>query len=454
MSPSLTAAWPALELLAGSAALAPQWQRLMEQHFPAFNRLCLRPTTWLALSVPCPRNCGCRHWVVVRHDHSGAVGLCRCTPPSCPDLDVTLGEITPYELNKPTLASALRVALGLSSQRADLPLPETVQVGAWSSAAVPAVLTIRNHPEAFRRVIAELYTRLQRPFILLAPTALNLDAHAQELLTHARAGFFPLDATTILTDDGRLLPAKPPGELFAQFTPEPQTPAPAARPRPRYALRKGLGLWHLIFDGEEAQLRHERGIFYVAWLLYNPPEEPIHALDLAAKVPEIYRQQLGLGALVDAATGKAVTLESAARIQERCLALDDAQGIRTLLQKEKELEAILDSEHESEPVKAEALRELEAIADFQRRHGRESRDSAARAVRAVRGAISRFREHLRCAVGQDGGPHPILGAFAEHVERHILIPSARYSGHGGRHAREGLAGRFTYERPTGVCWEA
>ncbi len=34
--------------------------------------------------------------------------------------------------------------------------------------------------------------------------------------------FFPLDTTTVLTDDGRLLPAKPLGELFARFTPQPK----------------------------------------------------------------------------------------------------------------------------------------------------------------------------------------------------------------------------------------
>ena len=42
----------------------------------------------------------------------------------------------------------------------------------------------------------------------------------------------------------------------------------------------------------------------VAYLLANPPKQPIHAFDLAAKIPEIYRNQLGLQNLVDLVTAK------------------------------------------------------------------------------------------------------------------------------------------------------
>ncbi len=220
----------------------------------------------------------------------------------------------------------------------------------------------------------------------------------------------------------------------------------------RYSLRKHLGVWQLVFDGKEAFLKNERGIMYVAWLLYNPPAEPIHAIDLMGKVPELYRQQLGLAQITDPATGKASALESGARIQERSLALDDAQAMRALFKKAKELEALLDSDDESEPVKAEALRDLEAIYELQRQHGRRSRDNAGRVAHAVRRAITRFYQRLQKTVGEDGNPHPVLRSFAEHIKRHILIPSARYCGHGGPHARAGAAGCFTYERPGEVLW--
>src|SRR5437867_5316581 len=93
-----------------------------------------------------------------------------------------------------------------------------------------------------------------------------------------------------------------PADLTATEVPCSQEPQPQSQPKPRYSLRKGLGVWHLTFDGQEAGLKHERGIFYVAWLLTHPPEHPIHALDLIAKIPELYRQQLGLTQIADSAT--------------------------------------------------------------------------------------------------------------------------------------------------------
>jgi hypothetical protein len=222
---------------------------------------------------------------------------------------------------------------------------------------------------------------------------------------------------------------------------------------PRYALRKGLGVWHLIFDGKEADIRHEKGIFYVAWLLYNPPEHPIHALDLMAKVPEIYRQQLGLPALVDQTTGQAVALESHARLQERSLALDDREAMRRLYRKEKQLEAILDSDA-TEPEKAEALRELEEISEFQRLHGRRNAAAAQRAVWAIRNAIRRLHHHLLTVIDPQGNPHPVFHSFANHIENHILTPSSRYFSPTRSGPRGTLAGCFTYEPPYSLSWAA
>jgi hypothetical protein len=247
------------------------------------------------------------------------------------------------------------------------------------------------------------------------------------------------------------LPSQPTATESPQ-DPSSRTAQPLITPAPRYAIRKGLGVWKLVFDGQETELRHERGIFYVAYLLTNPPQHPIHALDLIAKIPEMYRDQLGLEQIADPATGKAAPLQSHARIQERSLALDDAQALRALLRKEKELEAILDDDNESEPVKAEALRELEAIAEFQRKHGRRAQNNAQRAADSVRKAITRFHRRLLKAATARSNSGPVLAQFAAHLEKHLLVPSRRYSGHGNARARTGLAGSFTYEPPPAIAW--
>ena len=120
------------------------------------------------------------------------------------------------------LARALCQALGLESRFRTLPPPNTVQFGAWSADAVPAILTIQARPSAFLRVVPELVARLQRPFLLFAPTSNHFDAPSQDMLSRVHAAFFPLDSTVLLAADGRLHPAKPPGELFAEFTPQPR----------------------------------------------------------------------------------------------------------------------------------------------------------------------------------------------------------------------------------------
>jgi hypothetical protein len=313
---------------------------------------------------------------------------------------------------------------------------------------------MQTHPPVFRSVIAELTARFRNPFVLLSPTSRHMDAHCEELLAHVRARLFDLKSLLAFDDQGNLCPLRPPAEIFACLNPGPSQFSPTTpKHTARFALRKGYRFWHLTFEGEEAYISHERGMFYVAYLLTHP-HEPIHALDLIAKIPELYRHHLGLPTLTDPATGKAAPLLSGARLQERSLALDDREAMRRLYKKQKELEAILDDDSQSEPVKSEALRELEELIEFQRQHGRESKDSARASAKAVRTAIQRLHSHLSTTLDSQGRAHPVLASFAPHLERCILTPSTRYSGHGGPHARAGLAGCFVYEQPHSTFWSA
>jgi hypothetical protein len=127
------------------------------------------------------------------------------------------------ELSRPKLARALCHAFGLHPKFTDLHIRNTVQIGAWSAEAVPAVFTIQPDAPSLRSVVCELLARLREKFILLAPTARGLDALGHEMLNHAGAGFFPLATHVSLDAEGRLrLADKAPGELFAKFTPQPK----------------------------------------------------------------------------------------------------------------------------------------------------------------------------------------------------------------------------------------
>ena len=148
----------------------------------------------------------------------------------------------------------------------------------------------------------------------------------------------------------------------------------------------------MTFEGREAIFRHEQGALYVAWLLLHPPQKPIHALALA----------------LEARTCSGQTSGAADVIQQRYLGLDEAEAVRNMRRRERELEVVLDEDEEVEPVKAEALRELEAIADFMRQHPWRSRDCVLKCAREVGLAIRCLHARLAVAVDVEGRPDAVL----------------------------------------------
>ncbi len=202
-----------------------------------------------------------------------------------------------------------------------------------------------------------------------------------------------------------------------------------------YALRRGLGTWEVTYEGRRDSFRDEQGAEYVVWLLLHPPSKPVHAVTLALEarpVPDGTPWAEG--------------------IQQRSLGLDDAETIRRLRREARRLEAVLEDELESEPVKAEARQQREDILEFLRKNPWRSRDCAQKCVRAVTMAIKRLCGNLARAVDAEGKPHPILQAFARHLLEHLVIPSGRGGGHGGARAVSAANGCFTYEPPPGVVW--
>ena len=216
--PSAHSPWPCLEALPGLIALPRVWRARLGAAHERMQALILQESPNLAQLLPCPRGCGLAHDIVSRPD--GSLMATCCGDPSQPqEIPLTLADITPMEVSWSKLRRVLCEALGLHDKPAALAPPNTIQIGAWPADGMPAILTIQVCRATFRHVVAELAARLQGPFILLAPTSDHFDAPCQELLAHARAGFFPLETTVLLGENGRLRPVKPPGELFAQFTP-------------------------------------------------------------------------------------------------------------------------------------------------------------------------------------------------------------------------------------------
>ena len=260
-------AWGGLESLPGLRGIPSVWRRRLGEHLSSFRPF-LQARPERAAGFFCER-CGCIHEVVsqapellaaltagmtptgVTSDkyrssvaadvsrrtiseeklaptHVGGycldgslVAVCTCDLWNCPDLELSPAELVVLEWNWARFSRALCRAFGLDSKFVELNLWQTCQIGSWSADAVPVILTIQSERNEFRRVVAELVARLRRPFILLAPTSRHLDATATELLANVKAGFFALDSHVLLAEHGALRAAKTPGELFAQFNPEP-----------------------------------------------------------------------------------------------------------------------------------------------------------------------------------------------------------------------------------------
>src|SRR5690349_17380754 len=219
--------WHSLDLITAHCALPHVWEPALGEHLDAFKILCLQRTSKFGSSMPCP-NCRCYHTIEPLADRSGAIAYCQCEPHTCPEIHLTIDQVTLWEINQPRLARAIARALGCPAKITPLTTRNTFQFASWSADSVPIILTLQTRHHRFGRVIAELLT-LGRPYILFAPTNIFLDAACQQLLAHAKAAFFPLDTTVRLTPNGTLEPLRPPAELFAAFTPQPKEVESVAR---------------------------------------------------------------------------------------------------------------------------------------------------------------------------------------------------------------------------------
>jgi hypothetical protein len=102
----------------------------------------------------------------------------------------------------------------------------------------------------------------------------------------------------------------------------------------RYALRRGLGTWEVTYEGRRDSFRDERGAEYVVWLLLHPPPQPIHAVALALEGRHTPGDTPGADDV----------------IEQRNLALDDAEAVRNLRRQARKLAAVLEDERASKRV--------------------------------------------------------------------------------------------------------
>lgn len=208
--------WRVIEASPPSAA-AVAWRQWFGPGLTAAAGVCLRGTEQRVERVPCPNGCGCGHRVLAAG--SGFVGVCDCGD-ECEDLKLTAEDVLVWQVSLDRLGRAVAKALDCEVKLAELGLPDIKQIGSLAGEALPILLTVQRDQEGMRNAVAQVIARLQRPFVLLAPTNQFLNAYSQGLLASAKAEFVDLERHVEVLASGALHAPKSAGELFAAFLPE------------------------------------------------------------------------------------------------------------------------------------------------------------------------------------------------------------------------------------------
>ncbi len=424
--------WRAVETLGDSAAVPVTWRKLLGPDLAVAREVYLRKVDREARTYPCEFGCGCRH-EIVRHANGEIVAVCVCEDEDCDLIELPEADTVLLEMNLGKLGRAVGAALCGEGRDVDLGVPGTWQVGAAAKGTVPVVMGLAESDGRFRAMVAELVARLRKPFVLVTPTSRSLDGNTQTLLTSGQAEFLDLQSHLTMSADGSLVASEAAMEVLARMgrpaalnIPPRVTPA---EPKPQYLLRKGQGVWRLVFDGQGGEIDDGRGIALVAHLLFNPPSGGLHGTELASLV-------FCHSVVVEASLGA-----------------DGDSTRKVIQQKARECWATLNNPASSELDKDEARDELEELARALNVTRSDSEGNADRQVRAVRRSIDRLIEKLRGATDRSKNPQAALRAFGEHLHKYLWTPSSRFSGDRRSRARAKVAGRFTYEPPDGVQWE-
>jgi hypothetical protein len=245
----MNTSWRTLEAIPSLLAFPCIWRLRLGEDYEPFKTLCLQESALRPISYPCPLETSCAYRIIpppdalltpdTRHP-TLFTGVCLHYPVPCEQIELTLGDVIPLELNWHKLGRALCQALGLDARKAEINLFHTQQIGSWSTDAVPAILTIQSQTHDLLFIVAQLAARLRQKFILLAPTSQLVDVNCKELLANHGAALFPLETTVILTPHGTLVAARLPGEIFANFRPEPRDSADEETICKAYAISKAL----------------------------------------------------------------------------------------------------------------------------------------------------------------------------------------------------------------------
>jgi hypothetical protein len=248
---------------------------------------------------------------------------------------------------------------------------------------------------------------------------------------------------------GLARPTSPPS-VAASSPPTAETPDPLT-----YTLRREPACWVLVLKGQRAYLKYELGLAYVAYLLSHPGEHVPSAV-LFSKFSAGHRKDLAAPELPDPETGLRLPLTDGVGIAQLRSDKDEAEARSRYYAQLREYKETFADGSIPEPEREDARRLYDELLAFLKQHYRPEPDPGGDVTRVVHRSIQRLCTSLRKPVAGRGVPDPVALAFAEYIERHILVPSRRYTrakaGANVRVARGELAGRLIFECPPSHRW--
>ena len=443
--------WNRVCVLAGGARTLSRWRAELGSAYPRFEG-------WLAETGRavghwrCDR-CGCNHKVLPAEEGAGYVAVCRCDG-GCAVHTMTTDEARAWVINQKALVESLVAVLPVSSRVKAIGGHGLWELGVvWLRGGRRATLlvSLAGKRVGLEASLGDLFAHGLRDFILLVADASWCGSDLGARLESVGGESFGLGEFVAISEQG-LRCGDMPGRILGEG------PARAGREPPfvePYAIQRGVNSWRVVFDGIELPgLGKDRGMFFVAYLVGHAGGDPIHALELEAKVARFYRKDCGLTEIVDPSGEKAVALSADAIPVERDLNLDNERMAELLREEERKALAIVESGKSSSTARAEALEKVESIRAYRANRFGKNSSPANDAARRVRTAIDRLIGSLRKTTPVSARQGQALTGFADYVEKSIRQASANLWPRTGLRSRKSkwLPGHFVCEKIEGIEW--
>jgi hypothetical protein len=364
--------------------------------------------------------------------HENWDGSYSALPPADSELDsridgLTLEDLHLHELNWQKLLQNIQRQWNISGLVRCLNLnPHLWHLGL--SEGLPVCFAVLNSPADAEAALPFLQTA-PKPRLLL-PSASDKIFSA---LTRAEIQFQVLDST-----------------------PVPTFPIPGNKPASLYRMARLAQGWRLVFEGKEDIFSDMKGMQIIAHLLKNPPNAPIHVLELESAVRSnrpLHQSHIHDNEedesdedYTEPDRAQATRPCFSDRLQELNLNMDSKEIEKNLLRERSKYQELISNPKTSNGVKADAQTKIGQIDAFLHSGSPKHIDQSSKAYDRVRQQFNRIMKKLNSSQSQS------LKNFAEHLQKRLIEPSRRFSGTSHSRAKAGVAQTFTYEPPPGVIW--